>query len=77
MPTNPIILTTIVILKFVLPSHHSETHFPYKNLIIAQEGATSFNIFIFCLIIFRIIVVEKAQGLTIGVRRVHTHAYFY
>ena len=42
----------IVIIKFVLPSHHSETHFPNKNLVIAQVGATTFIIYIFCVIIF-------------------------
>ena len=58
MPTSPIIFTTlklkihylfefIVIIKFVLPSHHSETHFPHKDLAIAQVGATPFIIFTF------------------------------
>ena len=28
----------VVIMKFVLPSHHSQIHFPYKNLVIAQMG---------------------------------------
>ena len=42
----------IVVIKFVLPSHRSETHFPYKNLVIAQVGATPFVMFIFCIIIF-------------------------
>ena len=64
MPASPIILNTlkkkikihpfkfIVIIKLALPSHHSETHFPLKKLIIAQVGATLSLMFIFCLIIF-------------------------
>ena len=71
MPTCPIIFTTlkkfkihypfefIVITKFVLPFYHSETHFPYKNLAIAQAEAILFIMFIFCLL-FGIVVVEKA-----------------
>ena len=46
-------------MKFVLPSHCSETRFPYKNLVIAQAGATPFIIVNFRLF-FRIMVVEKA-----------------
>ena len=46
-------------MKFVLPSHCSETRFPFKNLVIAQAGATPFIIVNFRLF-FRIMVVEKA-----------------
>ena len=42
----------IVIVKLVLPSYYPETHFPYKNLVIAQVRATRFIMFIFCLIIY-------------------------
>ena len=63
MPTSPIIFKNlfefIVIVKFVLPSYHSETHFPYQNLVIAQLGATPFIMFIFCLF-FKIMVFQKA-----------------
>ena len=48
MATNSIILTILrnlksitylsLLLKFVLRSHHSGTHFPQKNLVIAQFG---------------------------------------
>ena len=41
-----------VIIKSALPSYHSETHFPYKNLVIAQVGAFLFIMSVFCLIIF-------------------------
>ena len=37
----------IVIIKFVLLSHDSETHFPYKNLVIAQVGAIPLIMYIF------------------------------
>ena len=63
MPNSPIILTALKnlksIRKFVLPSHHSETDFRYKNLVIVQVGPTAFIMFIFCLFFFRIMVVEK------------------
>ena len=37
----------IVVITFVLPSHCSETHFPYKKMVIAQVEATPFIVFIF------------------------------
>ena len=39
-------------MKFALPSHHSETHFPYKRLVVAQVEAPPFIMSIFCLVIF-------------------------
>ena len=58
MPTSLIILTTLkklkihclfefIVIMFVLRSHHSLTYFPYKNLVIAQVGATPFLMFLF------------------------------
>ena len=41
-----------MIIKFVLPSHHSESDFPFKHLVISQVGATHFIMFMFCLVIF-------------------------
>ena len=49
----------VVIIKFVLPPHQSETHFPCKNLVIAQVGAILFIMFVF-IYFFRIMVMEKA-----------------
>ena len=62
MPTSPILsllfsiiyylFESIVIIKFVLPSHHSESDFPFKHLVISQVGVTHFIMFMFCLVIF-------------------------
>ena len=44
------LLEVIVIIKFVLQSYRSETHFPYKKkIVIAHVGETPVIVFLFCL----------------------------
>ena len=69
MPNSLIILTTlkkikihflfdfIVIIKFILPCDHSETHFPYKTLGMAQVEGTIFIMFIYPVIFQDFVIV--------------------
>ena len=56
---------SLLLLQSLLQSHRTETHFLYKNLVIAQVGATPFT-FIFYLIIFKGMVVKKASDVVMS-----------
>ena len=67
----------IVIIKFVLPSHDSETHFSYENLVIVQIGATPFIMFIFCLkLFFRIMFVKKTFDVAMSTTKLYLYTTY-